>query len=66
LNQTFLQLLVYCEILPNVCAMLRYEAKRIRVAIVLGSLLPLIAEIGWAALGIGLLPPGTAEILALC
>lgn len=55
---TFLQLLVYCEILPTVCRMLRYKKASIRLAIVLGSLLPLLLEVSWAGLGIGLVPSG--------
>jgi tyrosine-specific transport protein len=53
---TFLQLLVYGEILPAVCQLLKYRLGPIRWAISIGSLLPLILEVGWAALGIGLLP----------
>ncbi len=51
---TFLQLLVYGEILPTVCHYLNYQIRPIRWAIGIGSLLPLILEVGWAALGIGL------------
>lgn len=51
---TFLQLLVYGEIIPTVCHYLHYESRPIRWAIGIGSILPLILELGWAALGIGL------------
>jgi len=54
---TFLQLLVYGEILPIVCQILNYQKVPIRLAIVLGSILPLGLEVGWAALGIGLVDP---------
>jgi amino acid permease len=54
---TFLQLLVYAEILPTVCQLLHYNPRSIGMAISLGSLLPLGLEIGWAALGIALVPP---------
>ena len=37
-----LQLLVYGEILPSVCALLNYDVGRIKKAIVLGSLIPLV------------------------
>ena len=53
---TFLQLLVYGEILPTACSFLNYDKSAIRWAIGLGSVLPLVLEIGWAALGIGLSP----------
>jgi tyrosine-specific transport protein len=56
---TFLQLLVYGEILPTVCRLLQYQVGPIRLAIVLGSILPLGLEVGWAALGIGLIPTTT-------
>ena len=56
---TFLQLLVYAEILPTVCRMLQYQIQPIRWAILLGSFLPLGLEVGWAALGMGLVPLGT-------
>ena len=51
---TMLQLLVFGEILPTVCALLTYNVHRIRSAILFGSLIPVVAEVGWAALGIGL------------
>ena len=51
---TLLQLLVYGEILPVVCRKLRYETGPIRSALVLGSAVPLIVEVGWAALGTAL------------
>lgn len=57
---TFLQLLVYGEILPTVCQMLNYQKGPIQLAIVLGSILPLGLEVGWAALGIGLVAPSIA------
>ena len=54
-----LQLLVYGEILPSVCALLQYNVGRIRVAILLGSFIPLVVEVGWAALGISLVEAGS-------
>jgi hypothetical protein len=39
-------------------ATLNYDTGRIRKAIVLGSLIPLVAEVGWAALGICLVERG--------
>lgn len=56
---TFLQLLVYGEILPTVCQYLDYQVRPIQWAIAIGSLLPLILEVGWAALGMGLRPTTT-------
>jgi len=58
---TFLQLLVFSEILPAVCQLLNYRIGPIRWAIVIGSILPLILEVGWTALGIGLLPVMTSS-----
>ena len=55
-----LQLLVYCEILPNVCHMLDYNPARIRFSVVLGSLIPLGLLTGWAALGVALVPASVA------
>jgi tyrosine-specific transport protein len=60
---TFLQLLVYGEILPTVCRLLQYQVGPIRLAITLGSILPLGLEVGWAALGIGLVLPTTAAVI---
>mmetsp|Transcript_26332 Transcript_26332/g.32454 ORF Transcript_26332/g.32454 Transcript_26332/m.32454 type:complete len:622 (+) Transcript_26332:76-1941(+) len=54
---TFLQLLVYGEIVPSVCELLKYEIKSIRFAILIGSFLTLCLQIGWSALGISLIPP---------
>jgi len=51
-----LQLLVYGEILPNICRMLQYDKKSIAVALTIGSGLPLLLLTGWAALGVALVP----------
>jgi tyrosine-specific transport protein len=59
---TCLQLLVYGEILPTVCHYLNFQKRTIRWAIGLGSILPLILEIGWAALGIGLNPGSSGSL----
>jgi tyrosine-specific transport protein len=56
---TLLQLLVYGEILPTVCQLLHYQVGPIRWAITWGSLVPLFLEVGWAALGLGLVPPSS-------
>jgi tyrosine-specific transport protein len=62
---TFLQLLVYGEILPSVCALLQHQLPALRKAVVVGSLLPLLVEVAWAALGVGLtVPPGPAAAAA--
>jgi tyrosine-specific transport protein len=53
---TFLQLLVYSEILPSVCVLLKHQLSALRIAVVLGSLLPLLVEVAWAGLGLGLTP----------
>lgn len=52
---TMLQLLVYGEILPNVCQMLNYKPSAILVALILGSFIPLVLLCGWAGLGVSLL-----------
>lgn len=54
---TFLQLLVYGEIIPCVCQILKYNIKAIRVAIAMGSFLTLCLQIGWSGLGIALMTP---------
>lgn len=53
---TFLQLLVYSEILPSVCVLLKHQMPALRTAVVCGSLLPLLVEVAWAGLGLGLTP----------
>jgi tyrosine-specific transport protein len=53
-----LQLLVYGEILPNVCRMLDFDRRSIRRAVLAGSTIPLILLTGWAALGVALIPNG--------
>jgi tyrosine-specific transport protein len=60
---TFLQLLVYGEIVPCVCELLQYRRRPIQIAILLGSFLTLGLQIGWAALGTALVPVGTANVL---
>ena len=54
---TFLQLLVYGEIIPCVCQILNYNIKAIRIAIAMGSFLTLCLQIGWSGLGIALMAP---------
>jgi len=56
-----LQLLVYGEILPNVCQMLNYHRPTIRKAILVGSMIPLVLLTGWAGLGVGLLATTTTS-----
>lgn len=53
---TMLQLLVYGEIVPTVCHMLKYDAKKIRTSILCGSIIPLALLVGWTAFGIALIP----------
>eukprot|EP00977_Amphora_coffeiformis_P019429 scaffold7227_cov160-Amphora_coffeaeformis.AAC.8 len=59
-----LQLLVYGEILPNVCHMLQYDTQRIRISVLVGSFIPLMLLTGWAALGVALVPAATATAAA--
>lgn len=49
---TFLQLLVYGEIIPSICEMLKYNTKHVHSAIVLGSFMTLCLQIGWSGLGL--------------
>ena len=58
---TFLQLLVYGEIIPCVCELLDYNTKSIRTAVILGSFLTLCLQISWSGLGIALLSSSTAS-----
>jgi tyrosine-specific transport protein len=51
---TFLQLLVYGEIVPSVCQILKYNTKHIHGAIILGSIMTLCLQIGWSGLGLSL------------
>jgi len=51
-----MQLLVYGEILPNVCHMLRYNVRHVRMSVAIGSFVPLVLLTGWAALGVALMP----------
>ena len=60
----FLQLLVYTEVVPVVCSRLRDERK-VRQAILIGSIIPLIMCIIWTLLAIGLVPysPSNAGLI---
>ena len=58
-----LQLLVYGEILPNVCRMLDFDRPSIRRAVVVGTLIPLLLLTTWAALGVALIP-ATSSVLS--
>ena len=60
----FLQLLVYTEVVPLVCARLRDE-KKVRQAIVLGSVIPLLMCVVWTLVAIGLTPVTTAAVLMM-
>lgn len=51
---TFLQLLVYGEIVPSVCQILNYNTKHIHKAIIMGSFMTLCLQIGWSGLGLSL------------
>jgi hypothetical protein len=56
---TFLQLLVYGEIVPAVCQLLNYNIRSIRMAITAGSFMTLCLQVGWSALGISLVDAAT-------
>ena len=49
---TLLQLHVYCEVVPSICRMLGHERRRIRRAIVAGSVALLALQLSWSTLGI--------------
>jgi tyrosine-specific transport protein len=53
---TLLQLHVYIEIVPTICEVLRFERKRVRRTIVLGSLMLLLVQLSWSTLGLALVP----------
>lgn len=55
---TILQLLVFTETVPTVNELLDGDARQIRRALTFGSLAPLVLEISWAALGLGLVTRG--------
>ena len=59
---TFLQLLVYGEIVSTVCRLLKYKINRIHGAIFVGSFMTLCLQIGWSALGISLVAPASGVI----
>lgn len=61
---TFLQLLVYGEILPTVCQILKYNTRYIHAAIVLGSFMTLCLQIGWSGLGTSLVVASSIETVA--
>ena len=52
---TFLQLLVYGEIIPSICQILKYNSKHTHAAIFIGSFLTLFLQIGWSGLGLSCL-----------
>lgn len=58
---TFLQLLVYGEIVPSVCQILKYNTKHIHCAIIMGSLMTLLLQIGWSGLGLSLVTSTVAD-----
>ena len=55
---TILQLLVFAETVPTVNELLDGDAPRIRTALTVGSLAPLLLEAAWACLGLGLITRG--------
>lgn len=48
---TLLQLHVYSEIVPSICAALRHDRRRIRRSIAMGSVALLSMQLGWSTLG---------------
>eukprot|EP01035_Chromulina_nebulosa_P031784 gene31784-42391_t len=57
----FLQLLVYTEVVPVVCARLRDE-KKVRKAIIIGSTIPLLMCMVWTLVAVGLTPITTVAM----
>ena len=60
---TFLQLLVYGEIIPVVCDLLQFRVKAIKMSILMGSLLTLGLQLGWSALGTVLVTPTAGVVV---
>ena len=54
---TVLQLLVFAETVPTVSGLLDGDPRRVRLALAFGSLCPLLLEVAWAYLGLGLGAP---------
>ena len=52
-----LQLLVFAETVPTVSGLLDGDPRRVRLALAFGSLCPLLLEVAWAYLGLGLGAP---------
>ena len=59
---TILQLLVFAETVPTVSELVDCNPRRVRIALTVGSLCPLLLEIAWATLGLGLLRPGVDPV----
>ena len=62
---SFLQLLVYGEIVPTVCQILKYNTRRIKMAIILGSFMTLCLQIGWSGLGLSLVSSASDAVEVL-
>jgi len=62
---SFLQLLVYGEIIPTVCQILKYNTRRIKMAIILGSFMTLCLQIGWSGLGLSLVSSASDAVEVL-
>ena len=52
----FLQLLVYTEVVPVICHRLKGDRSKIRRAIAIGSMVPLLMCICWTYVALGLVP----------
>jgi tyrosine-specific transport protein len=51
--------LVYHNVVPVVCAQLQYNIQKIRIAIVVGSFIPLVMFVTWNMVILGIAEPGT-------
>jgi len=54
------QLLVFHEIIPTLCYRLAGDVNKIKTAVIIGSLFPLLMLLGWNTVSMGLVAPGSA------
>ena len=54
--------LVYHNVVPVICAQLHYNVRQIRIAVTVGSLIPLAMFITWNAVILGIATPGVLSV----
>mmetsp|Transcript_40474 Transcript_40474/g.130036 ORF Transcript_40474/g.130036 Transcript_40474/m.130036 type:complete len:500 (-) Transcript_40474:11-1510(-) len=62
---SILQLFVFCEVVPTICQMLSFDIRRIRRAILAGSLVLLAVEAAWSILGVSLSQVSQNSVLSV-